>query len=456
MVRQDPALSNDDNFDQLRLSLALAADAYTQEGPARTAFGHFAAHHDEQIAQGLDRGLNPLIANFGPAQIDRAILDALGLIEGCSFYDAMRLNLAGLDPALLPHHVPDLAGFNMDAFLGGLTPAETVAARHTVGLVDVISGHPGQANDGLPESLEEVVAAYGHRYFKLKVGGDPPADLERLTEIAAVLSRIEAPYFVSLDGNEQYNDAAALGELWQRMEKTAALRRLVSGIMFIEQPITRVHALVNDVSALARTRPVIIDESDDGFEAFPRAKERGYSGVSSKCCKGLYKSIVNAARCTMWNAQEAARAGAGRYFMSGEDLTTQSGIAVQQDLALVNLIGLKHVERNGHHYVNGMMDLPEAEQAAFLVAHRDLYERRHGAVRLRIRNGELAVRSLAAPGFASGAYPDWTTLAALPLPARGERSRAKRAGEGGLSSHRLVDSAPHPNPLPAKSGEREL
>ena len=149
--------------------------------------------------------------------------------------------------------------------------------------------------------LEEVVAAYGHRYFKLKVGGDPPADLERLTEIAAVLSRIEAPYFVSLDGNEQYNDAAALGELWQHMEKTAALRRLVSGIMFIEQPITRVHALVNDVSALARTRPVIIDESDDGFEAFPRAKERGYPACPASAARACTSpsSMRRVAQCGM-------------------------------------------------------------------------------------------------------------------------------------------------------------
>ena len=35
--------------------------------------------------------------------------------------------------------------------------------------------------------LEEVVAGYGHTFFKLKVGGDPHADLQRLTEIAAVL-----------------------------------------------------------------------------------------------------------------------------------------------------------------------------------------------------------------------------------------------------------------------------
>jgi hypothetical protein len=86
--------------------------------------------------------------------------------------------------------------------------------------------------------------------------------------------------------------------------------------------------------------------------------------------------------------------------MSGEDLTTQAGLAVQQELALVNLLGLTHVERNGHHYVNGMAELPEHEQNAFLAAHSDLYEHSRGAARLKIRNGRLAIGSLACAGFA--------------------------------------------------------
>ena len=323
------ALSNEDNFDQLRLSLAVAADAYTQARRPCSAFG-------------ATRGLNPLIANFGPAQIDRAILDAFGRIAGHSFYDVMRHNLAGTDPALLPKHLSDLAGFDIARFLAALVPARSIAARHTVGLVDIISGHPGQVGDGLPESLEEVVAVYGHTFFKLKVGGDPHADLQRLTEIAAVLDRIAVPYFVSLDGNEQYNDIDAMLDLWRRIQAMPQLQRLVSSTLFIEQPITRAHALDGDISALSQIKPVIIDESDDGLGTFPRAKALGYRGVSSKCCKGLYKSVLNAARCAMWNAA----AGDARYFIRREDLTTQAGLAVQQDLALVNLIGLRHVERN--------------------------------------------------------------------------------------------------------------
>jgi hypothetical protein len=127
-------------------------------------------------------------------------------------------------------------------------------------------------------------------------------------------------------------------------------------------------------------------------------------------CKGLYKSILNAARCALWST------AGKRYFMTAEDLTTQAGLAVQQDLALVNLLGMTHVERNGHHYVNGMAGAPEAEQSRFLAAHPDLYERSHGAVRLRIRAGELMIASLDCPGFASGAEPDWTALAPMPEP----------------------------------------
>jgi hypothetical protein len=50
------------------------------------------------------------------------------------------------------------------------------------------------------------------------------------------------------------------------------------------------------------------------------------------------------------------------------------------------------------------------EQAAFLEAHSDLYERSHGAVRLKIKDGELQIGSLDCPGFASAAMPDWEAM----------------------------------------------
>jgi hypothetical protein len=57
-----------------------------------------------------------------------------------------------------------------------------------------------------------------------------------------------------------------------------------------------------------------------------------------------------------------------------------------------------------------MAALPEAEQQAFLQAHPDVYVRSHGAVRLRIEDGRIALGSLAAPGFASAAMPDFSAM----------------------------------------------
>jgi hypothetical protein len=256
----------------------------------------------------------------------------------------------------------------------------------------------------LPETLEEVVAVYGQHHFKLKVGGDVDADIDRLVRIASVLDRSAQPYFATLDGNEQYEEMAGIADLWQRIQADRRLARLAGSILFIEQPVKRSHALERPVEGI--DKPVIIDESDDSLEAFPRARALGYSGVSSKTCKGLYKSLVNGARCARWNAE----AKAARYFMSAEDLTIQAGLALQQDLALVSLLGISHVERNGHHYVNGMAALPRGEQQAFLATHPDLYEHSHGAVRVRIKDGTLAIDSLGCAGFASQAMPDWNSM----------------------------------------------
>jgi hypothetical protein len=381
----------------------LAREAYLSDGSAASAFGHFARHHDAHQQAAAAQGFNPLLSGYGPALVDRAVLDALCRVLGVSFYDAMRANLPDLGPA----H-PAFAGFQFDGFLAGLRPGSSIHARHTVGLVDAITAadQAERVGDGLPETLDEVVAAYGHRYFKLKVGGKVEADLARLQAIAAVLDRSQQPYFASLDGNEQYESAEGLLELVRRIRGTPRLQRLWQSILFIEQPIARKLALDVDMGQADLGRPVIIDESDGELDAFVRARARGYSGVSSKTCKGLYKSVLNAARCAAWNREEET----DHYFLSAEDLTTQAGLAVQQDLALVNLLGITHVERNGHHYVNGMAALPRAEQQAFLAAHPDLYEDSHGAARLRIREGQLAIGSLACAGFASGVLPDFAAM----------------------------------------------
>ncbi len=400
---KDPAISDEANLHQLRRALELAEAAYLAAGPA-TPFGLYAETYALHIAACAAEGLNPLVAGFGPAMLDRAVLDAACRAERTDAFTALRANL----PGLAAHPVaPDLAGLDPPAFLASLHPSPTIEARHTVGLVDPITAADQTApvDDGLPETLEEVVATYGHRWFKLKVGGALAADLDRLARVAAVLDRIPGGYQATIDGNEQYDDADAALALWRAIAAHPRLQRLAAAVAFIEQPIRRVSAFAAPVHALAAERPVLIDESDDTLAAFPRARALGYAGVSSKLCKGLYKSLLNRARCAQWG---------GGAFMSGEDLTTQPGLSVQQDLALATLLGLTHVERNGHHFIDGFGDRPAAEAEATLAAHPDLYRRSNGRVRLRIEDGRLAIGSLACPGFAAAALPDFAALAPMP------------------------------------------
>lgn len=172
----------------------------------------------------------------------------------------------------------------------------------------------------------------------------------------------------------------------------------------------RQEALSTSVEPFTAVKPLIIDESDGEIDSFLCAKAMGYSGVSSKICKGFYKSIINRARCALWNAAGGPR----RYFMSAEDLTVHAGVSLQQDLALVNFIGLTHVERNGHHFVDGFCERPASESDAFLKAHPDLYHRHGGKVRLHIQDGKLVIGSLDGIGFGAVPAPDFTQLQPMP------------------------------------------
>ncbi len=413
---KEPALSDAQNIEQLRQSIDVAVSLYRARGAA-TPFALFADTYRDQLARGAALRLNPLVAAYGPAFIDRAVIDALGRIIGCSFADAIRTNIPGMAVTEL---TPDLDGFDLPQFLASLAPGTAIDVRHTVGLVDPITAmdrtRDQRIDDGLPETLEEVARHYGCRYYKLKVGGNVTADLERLARIAAVLDRDVGDYRATLDGNEQYDSVEGIAELWRRMAETPALRRLLDAILFIEQPIKRSVALGRSVESLGRARPLIIDESDGELGSFPAALALGYRGVSSKNCKGFYKSLLNAARVAKLNP---AASGAP-YFMSGEDLTTWAGVSVQQDLALVSLIGLTHVERNGHHFIDGMSFAPEDEQRSFVAAHPDLYGKAgSGHARLHISNGRLRLGSLAGAGFAVDGEMDFASMRPMPAASKG-------------------------------------
>ncbi len=404
---KNPALSPGDNVEQLRTSLRLAIEGL-QSLKTNTAFGMHAAAEADHHRRAARQELPALVASYGLALVDRAIIDALCRMNGVGAVEAVTGNLLGITDAA----APDLAGFDLTRFLSGMAPSSKLAVRHTIGLADALSASeldPRQRlEDGLPQTLDEVIAAYGHRYFKIKVSGRPAEDAERLVAIAAVLDRIVEGYRVTLDGNEQFESGEVVADLLDRIEKEPRLKRLRASVLFFEQPIARAEALSQSVAAIAKRLPLEIDESDGDVGSFLRARELGYAGISSKSCKGFYRSLINRARVEKWNGE----AGNARYFMSAEDLTTQAGLGLQQDLVLAALVGAGHIERNGHHYVDGMARAPMAEQAAYLAAHGDLYENAAGRARLAIRNGEITFASvLRATGLGCVIEPDWTSMA---------------------------------------------
>jgi hypothetical protein len=397
---KSPALTPAQNVDQLRASIRAAAAASLEPSSPTTLFA--AAQRNEVETVRRLPG-NPLAACFGPSLIARAALDAYCRLAGISFFDAVRHNRVGIGGPMLPD---DIDADAASAMLADLRPAVSISARHTIGLVDPITeGDIVHAvDDDLPQSLEAVIAHYGNQWFKIKLSGAIDADIDRLTRIAAVLDRVP-DYQVTVDGNEQFGAAEQLGALLARIEATPRLARLRAAIAFVEQPFSREITMETPLGGLAAQLPFLIDESDDDDGAFARARGLGYTGVSSKTCKGIYRSLLKAIRIKTGTVQGL--------FLSGEDLTCQAGLAVQQDLALVSLLRLSHVERNGHHYVAGMQGAPQAEKARFAATHPDLYHQVGEEPLLAIRDGRIAIGSLGAVGYASGALPDFDAMEPL-------------------------------------------
>jgi hypothetical protein len=391
-----PELSPAQTVDELRRALEIARGLYLARSGFATAFDLHASCIGAQVATCAKKNIPALAAAFGPAEIDKAILDALLRASEANFFDGMAGNIAGIDARLSP----DLKEADIAAFLSSRKPLPRVAIRHTVGLDDSVEGKGGVAD---PHQNA------GATYFKLKLSGDLAADAARLSRIGTELDMLGSDYKVTLDANEQYADLTTLQALIGRLDRELALRSISSRLLYIEQPMPRDITRQSPLGSLA-ARSFIIDEADDSYDAFPAARALGYRGISSKSCKGLYKSVVNAMRATKWSA------GGEKFFVTGEDLTCQAGLGVQQDLALGAFLGVTHAERNGHHYVDGFGDTPSAEAQDFAAAHPDLYADAGQGIRLNIHNGDLLTGSLDAAGFATSVHPDWSALRPLEQP----------------------------------------
>ena len=116
-----PHLSPDETVDELRRSLVIARELYLAHSGFETAFGLHAACIGAQVEACAREDIPPLAAAYGPAEIDKAILDALLRAVGVNFFDGMAGNIAGIDARLSP----DLGDEDIAQFLAESPAAGT-------------------------------------------------------------------------------------------------------------------------------------------------------------------------------------------------------------------------------------------------------------------------------------------------------------------------------------------
>jgi hypothetical protein len=395
-----------DNIQDLLVSLRLALDEYMRMDAAPVWFLHKVAEPPVR-RMAAAKGLNDLTAGFGVALVDSALIDAACRQARVSFHGALKANLFGFGgrlAELLPEH-----------------PLERIAVRHTVGLADPILdadiGEP--VNDGLPESLEQVVRQYRTRFFKIKITGDADASRERLRSIASVLDAQAGDYRATLDGNEQFHDMADFAAFIKVAKADPALRGLWERTLFIEQPVGRAHSLLDAVAEplreISRFKPMIIDESDGDDETVERALALGYQGISAKNCKGVFRTLHSYLALKV-----AEESGKPALILSSEDLTNVPALPLQQDLCVAAALGISHSERNGHHYIVGFDFLSPREREDALREFPSLYvvrAAREGANPVvRIENGYINAADINLRGFGAGSEPDWDALEPVRLP----------------------------------------
>ena len=357
----------------------------------------------QQCEWAAARSIAPLLAQLGVSLAERAVLDGLCRIAGEPLHRLIAANRLGLRLGAV---YAELGEVQPNDCLPAV-PLDSCFVRHTVGLGDALGPDDIPLNervaDGLPQDLEASIRAYGLRYFKVKLNGAVEKDFPRLRELARLLQRETAgDFLLTLDGNENFNDFETFREFWEQAAAERDLREFWKRIIVVEQPVHRDRALSDDAGTALRAwsqrPPLIIDESDGAVGDVPRALELGYAGASYKNCKGIVKGIANACLLTKHRREGKPRV------LTGEDLCILGPLALVQDLAMMSLLGIEHVERNGHHYYRGLSMFPRGWQESIIEGHGDLYGRHsQNFASLNIKKGKLRLTSVNKAPF--GAKP---------------------------------------------------
>ncbi|MEZ6067078.1 MAG: enolase C-terminal domain-like protein [Planctomycetaceae bacterium] len=226
-------------------------------------------------------------------------------------------------------------------------PKPRLPLYHLVGALDPLTGSDVEKaiGDGLPETLQDWIAADGLTHLKIKLNGDDLAwDVARVVAIDKATAEAQSArgcreWFYSTDFNEKCENVEYVLEFLKKVKSQAPAA--YDRIQYIEQPTHRdlkAHP-DNRMHKAAELKPVVIDESLVDYEALLIAREQGYSGVALKACKGQTEALFAAAAAQKFGM-----------FLCVQDLTCP-GASFLHSAALASRIPtVAAIEGNGRQY----------------------------------------------------------------------------------------------------------
>ncbi len=396
---KDPSQSIEQEVKQL-LRVIRRAAMEARGATIKTPFDWWLVAYQAQMNWAKTESIPPLLAHFGVTLIERAVIDASIQAAGKPFHRHLLSGGLGFDPSSVHG---EMKHFDWKSCFAN-RPVSQVIVRHTVGLEDPIETQdiPSEERleDGLPQSLEEAIRLYGLFHFKIKLSGDLDNDANRLEKLFSCIEKNCGQEFAfSLDGNECYDSPDSFVQAWETLSRLDSISRNKDRLLFIEQPVHRDEALNTNSKSfgdLPLSPMIIIDESDSQIESLKKALDLGYSGTSHKNCKGVFKGLLS--KCLIGFRQSLPESR--RLILSGEDLSNIGPVALLQDLIVMASLGIKSVERNGHHYFKGVAAFPKFVNEGAVNHYPDLYTANiRGYSSLLIEGGVLQTKSLQSSRF---------------------------------------------------------
>ncbi len=312
-----------------------------------------------------------LAAMVAASPLDAAVHDAYGRVAGENSYKCLTVDYLNTD---LSHYLGEQFVGKYPGDYISPEPRPTLLLYHLVGALDPLTAADVRTrlNDGYPETLEEWLQTDGIKCLKLKLAGnDMDWDVGRIVEVTRICELVapERDWKLSFDFNEQCPNEDYVLDLLERIESLSRLS--FERLQYIEQPAPRDLTQRTDftVHRIARIRPIVIDESLTDLQSLQLARQRGYTGVALKACKGQTESLLM-----------GAAAAEFQLFTCVQDLTCIGGSFLHSASLAARFPRVTAVEGNGRQYC-------PAGSLAYMDQYAPMFRVRYGTIPTQLLNG---------------------------------------------------------------------